>query len=281
LISLFYISSCGRTEADKIDESPIESPAYDFQLVSSKTQASLETLLQFSFQGKLPTDITNINWDFGDGVTFYGNYNTNNVYHSFKTLGNNTVKVKILYNNGKSVEKSIIVNITNNNQIKINKISITKVPQTSKPYYIFYGTYTVQDYFSGDWDQSYNRNTSDINRFADVYIELFKLRDIADISDPHNIITDSSELIYKSAIKTNQQNLIYDFSSSNLILNIESLKKLKIKIKDSEAGNSMLEDGGIDEEMRIDDILPNQFQALNQITINSNGWIYSIDYTKL
>lgn len=281
-ISLLCSLSCGRENSNTNDEDQIETPSYNFNLVSSKTQASLETILQFSFNGSLPNGITNINWDFGDGTTYFGNHYPDPVYHAFKTLGNNTVKAKILYDNGKSVEKTITVNITNANQIKINKISISRVPQATRPYYIYYGTYTVQEYFTGEWDQSFNRNSTDINRFADIYVELHKIKDIVNPSNPHNILSDNAELAYKSGIRINQQSLVYDLSSSNVILNLESLKKLTVKFKDSDVANSMEENGNSDEEMRSEDITSNQFQTSNQIiSTNSNGWIYSIEYQKL
>lgn len=280
LTSLFCVLSCSNSIDE--EESQIEVPANDFSLISSKTQASLETILQFSFQGSLPVGVSNINWDFGDGDTYYGNSDATYVNHAFRSSGNYTVKAKILYGNGKSVEKSISVIVVANNQIKLTKITITKVPQTIKQFSVMqYGSWVYYN-FSGEWDQTENQYTSSIDRFADIYLELYKTSNIVDPNNPQNILKDYKQQTYKSGIHLNQQSLIYSLSSENLIFNLESLKNLTIIFKDSDLAYSMAENGKSDQEMSNNDILSTSFQTNNQMfSINYNGLIYTIEYQKL
>lgn len=280
LAILFCISSCGRDESDSNNE--VEISNNNFSLTSSKTQVAVETILQFSLQGQLPESITNINWDFGDGTTYYGNSSVYNVKHAFQSSGNYIVKAKLLYGNGMSVEKTLSINVVATNQVKLTKISISRVPQTVKQFSVLqYGNWVYYS-FNGEWDQRENSGTSSIDRFADIYVEMYKTSDIVNPNDPTDLISNFKKLAYKSNIHINQQSLVYDLSSANIILNLESLKTLTVTFKDSDSAYSLNENGSADEEIRSNDIKPISFQTnSNVINIDSNGLIYSMEYIKL
>ena len=111
---------------------------------------------------------------------------------------------------------------------------------------------------------------------------MYKTSDIVNPNDPTDLISNFKKLAYKSNIHINQQSLVYDLSSANIILNLESLKTLTVTFKDSDSAYSLNENGSADEEIRSNDIKSISLQTnSNVINIDSNGLIYSMEYIKL
>ncbi|WP_369678634.1 PKD domain-containing protein [Chryseobacterium sp. ERMR1:04] len=227
--------------------------------------------------------INNINWDFGDGKTYYGNGSLSAIYHNYKTAGTYTIKATLLLNNGSSIVKTVNITVTNTNLLKINKITIISIPQkTNNKRWVSVGTGGMWQTFTGAWDESESYGTNNMNKFADIFVYITKSSSVPDPTNPHSVTTAYPEHLFTTGINPNQLNLVFDVSANNLIMGYDALENIKFTFKDSDALNSLLEDGGADEIIDSYNSYTSQFtNTSNSVTFTQGSLSFKVDFQKL
>lgn len=86
---------------------------------------------------------------------------------------------------------------------------------------------------NGTWDPEYS--STDINRLADVYFGLSKPRSSNSYGDTY-----PNNLWYRSLVKENQGDLIWDLTSANLYLNPSKVLLFGLTDKDGDLGQDLL-----------------------------------------
>ncbi len=256
----------------------------NLSLVSTKTQASVDTPFQFYFTGGINEQVNNINWDFGDNSTYYGNNSLSAIYHNYKTAGTYTVKATLLLNNGSSVVKTVNITVTNTNLLKINKITVITIPQkTNNLRWVSVGTGGMWQTFTGAWDESESYGTGDINKFADIFVYITKNSSAPDPTDPHIVTSSYPQHLLTTGINPNQVSLVFDVSANNLVMGYDALETLNFTFKDNDAANSLLENGGADEIISSYYSYTSQFTntSSNSVTFTQGGLSFKVDFQKL
>lgn len=280
MVSVIFLS-CSGGGSDDISENTninIGNSGNNLILVSSKTQASIDTTFEFYFQNSINEQITNVNWDFGDGFTYYGDGSLSKIYHSYKTAGNYTVKATLVVAGGTSIVKTVNVIVTNTNILKIKKITVTSIPQKTNNLNWVFGAY---QYFTGAWDESKSYMTSNVNKYADMYLELYKNSSTPDPNNPHQFLPSNTSFMLSTGIVTNQQaNVVFDLSSYNITLGYEALNGFNIYFKDNDAVNSLFEDGNPDELMATFSIPASELIGSSR-TFTQGDLSFKIDFEKL
>ncbi|WP_317127670.1 PKD domain-containing protein [Chryseobacterium sp. CH25] len=275
--------SCSGSSDDLNEITPntgIGTAENSISLVSLKTQASIHTSFGFYFKGGIKEDINNVNWDFGDGSTYYGNGSLEAIYHNYKEAGNYTVKATLLLANGKSVEKSVKVTVTNTNVLRIKKITIISIPQKKNNLKLVYsGGVSSWENFTGAWDESKSYNTASPDKFADIFIEVAKVFSAPAPGDPHNLLVSHFEPLVTTGIYPNQMNLGFDLTGYNVFMGYETLQSVNIVFKDSDADNSLLENGGQDEFIALYSIPLSEFTGTSK-TFNYGELSFKVDFEK-
>lgn len=275
------ILSCSGTSDDITENISAGTVENSVVLISSKTQASIHTPIQFSFKGGTKEEIKNVNWDFGDGSIFNGVSSLEAVYHDYQTSGNYTVKATLLLANGKSVEKTVKVTVTNTNILKINKITILSIPQKENNLKLVNsGGTSSWENFKGAWDESKSYNTTDPDKLADIFLEISKVSTAVDLTNPHNLLVSRLDHLLTTDVRINQTNLEFDLTGKNIFMGYETLQSLSIVLKDSDANNSLLENGGQDEFIGLFSIPLSDFTGTSKIISNGSSSI-KIDFEKL
>lgn len=279
--------SCSSSDSDNISENSNPNggnTGNTLSLVSTKTQASIDTPFQFYFTGGINDQINNINWDFGDNSTYYGNNSLSPIYHNYKAAGIYTVKATLLLNNGNSILKTVNVTVTNTNLLKINKITVISIPQkTNNVRWVSVGTGGMWQTFTGAWDESQSYGTNNINRFADIFVYITKNSSAPLLTDPHIVTSSDTQHLFTTGINQNQVNLVFDVSANNLIMGYDALETINFTFKDNDAANSLLEDGGIDEIIGSYSSYTSQFTntSSNSVTFTQGSLSFKVDFQKL
>lgn len=278
IFSVITISCSGGS--DDISENMntnIQNNGNNLILVSSKTQASIDTAFEFYFQNSINEQITNVNWDFGDGSNYYGDGSLSKIYHSYKTAGNYTVKATLVVAGGANIVKTVNVTVTNTNVLKIKKITVTSIPQKTTNLRWVFGAY---EYFTGAWDESKSYMTADNNKYADMYLEFYKNSSTPDPNNPHQLLSSNTSFILSTGVIANQTSQVFDLSSYNITLGFETLNSFSIYFKDTDAANSLLENGNPDELMATFSIPASEFIG-NSRTFTQGNLSFKIDFEKL
>ncbi|WP_347216950.1 PKD domain-containing protein [Chryseobacterium sp.] len=273
--------SCSGSSDDITESMNVNVGANSLALISSKTHGSIHTPIQFSFKGGTKEDINNINWDFGDGSTYHGDGSLEAVYHDYNTAGNYTVKATLLLADGKSVEKTVKVTITNTNILKINKITIISIPKKENNLRLVYNNgVSYWENFKGAWDESKSYNTTDPDRLADIFLEISKVFTAVDKTNPHNLLVSRLDHLLTTDVRINQTNLEFDLTGKNIFMGYETLQSLSILLKDSDANNSLLENGEQNEFIGLFSIPLSDFTGTSRTVSNGSSSI-KIDFEKL
>lgn len=285
MVSVIFLS-CSGGESDDVSENTninIGNSGNNLILVSSKTQASIDTTFEFYFQNSINEQITNVNWDFGDGSTYYGDGSLSKIYHNYKTAGSFTVKATLVLAGGTNIVKTVNVTVTNTNLLKIKKITVTSIPQktTNLNWVMVTGTTGNWVNFTGAWDESKSYMTTNVNKYADMYLELYKNSSTPDPNNPHQFLPSNTSFMLSTGIVTNQQaNVVFDLSSYNITLGYEALNGFNIYFKDNDAVNSLVEDGSPDELMATFSISASEFIGSSR-TFTQGNLSFKIDFEKL
>lgn len=286
MFSAIIVSCSGGSDNISDNNNPNNNgnSANNLSLVSTKTQASIDTPFQFYFTGGINEQINNINWDFGDGSTYYGNSSLSAIYHNYKTAGTYTIKATLLLNNGSSIVKTANVTVTNTHLLKINKITIISIPQkTNNKRWVSVGTGGMWQTFTGAWDESESYGTTSTNKFADIFLYITKNSNAPEATNPYIITNSYPQHLATTGVYPNQMNLAFDLTGYNLIMGYDALESLNLTFKDSDAVNSLLEDGGADEIIGIYYILPTDFTntTSSSITLTQGNMSFKVDFEKL
>lgn len=285
MVSVVFLS-CSGGGGDDISENTninIGNNGNNLILVSSKTQGSIDTTFEFYFQNSINEQITNVNWDFGDGSTYYGDGSLSKIYHNYKTAGSYTVKATLVLAGGTNIVKTVNVTVTNTNLLKIKKITVTSIPQktTNLNWVMVTGTTGTWVNFTGAWDESKSYMTTNVNKYADMYLELYKNSSTPDPNNPHQFLPSNTSFMLSTGIVTNQQaNVVFDLSSYNITLGYEALNGFNIYFKDNDAINSLVEDGSPDELMATFSIPASEFIGSSR-TFTQGNLSFKIDFEKL
>lgn len=278
LIALSLIScSKKNTTSDTGNSTP------DIQLNASQTQTAIDNNIQFSISinSDLPSNVANINWEFGDGSTYFGSNYSTYLYHQFKDTGTYEVKAKLLLQNNKEIEVKKTIKIININIVRIKNITILAIPaKTSNERFIFYsnGLSGYWANFTGEWDESKSYGTTDVDQYADIYLKLSKTMDIPDATNPSELISDYTYQIATTPVIINQKTNFFDLTSANIKLSLSAIKKFTVAIMDSDLANSLAENNTPDDGMGEWGSIPSDFQN-NVINVTSpSGVSYKIEY---
>ncbi|MDN3691637.1 PKD domain-containing protein [Chryseobacterium tructae] len=282
-VSLFsaIALSCSSGSDDITENNTGGATGNALSLISSKTEASIDTSLKFSFTGGTTEQINNINWDFGDGNTYHGDNSLDAIYHNYKAAGNYTIKATLLLANGKSVEKTVKVTVTDTHILKIKKITIISIPQKENNLKLVYsGGVSHWENFKGAWDESKSYNTTNPDKFADLFIEIGKVSSVPALNDPHNLLVSHFEPLLTTGIYPNQMSLGFDLTGYNVFMGYETLQSVSLVFKDSDTYNSLLENGGQDEFIALYSIPISEFTGTSK-TFNYGELSFKVDFEKL
>lgn len=153
--------------------------------------------------------INSINFSLDGGATFNGEYSTNfgntaKLYLDFDTIGTKNIVFRVKNSDGDIVDSPVTINVERGNAIQLKSLKLNSFFDMGKT-----------------WDAEYS--DTNINRLADVFFVFLK--------PPLNVFTGtrsgiptSSWLWYKSEIKMNESNLIWDLQNEDLYINIEELR---------------------------------------------------------
>ena len=156
--------------------------------------------------------------DGSDPVNFSGSdFGTSKVlYFNFDTLGSRTINIKVKNEKNEVVLKTIAVTVTRGNAVKITALQLKS----------FHNINTT-------WDPEFS--ATDINRLPDVYFGFSKSRLSNFGSDAY-----TTNLWYRSLVKENQGDLIWDLTSANLYLNPSKVLLFGLTDKDGDLGQDLL-----------------------------------------
>lgn len=135
------------------------------------------------------------NFVTGGGDTFSDFGTSKTLYFNFNTLGTKTITIRATSASGAVVIKTVIINVTRGNALRITGMQITAF-----------------DNINNTWDPEYA--PTDPNRLADVYFG-FNTGQLASYFENSSV----SKSWYKSITKQNQGNLTWDLTSANLYIN--------------------------------------------------------------
>jgi hypothetical protein len=274
------LSSCSKNEDNST--ATTNTPDNSVVIFADQVQAAIQKNISFSLTGNLPTDIANINWDFGEGPVFYGNSSNNSVYHQYQNTGTYIVKAKIIRQNGTIIESTKSITIVNSNIVKITKITIQSYYQ--KNCLRFVTTNGVNGSwvpFNGEWDESngFGPSTS-IDRYSDTYMIISKYQDIPNSTNPSNLVQNVKTTFTTTGISMNKQNDVFNFNTQNIVLSLNAINNFEVKLMDYEATNSINENGTADEIVGNLSIPTSSFQN-NSFTYNVSGLQIQIDYVNI
>ena len=140
-----------------------------------------------------------------------------NFFFGFKTIGQKNISVKATSASGITIVKNITINVARGNAVKITKLQITSFEN-----------------INATWDPEFAPTNP--NSLADVYFGLYTLQ-------RNNYYFEDQRLDsewYKSNIKENQGDLIWDLSSSNLYITPNKEIKFGLADKDVDLGQSLI-----------------------------------------
>lgn len=263
------ILSCSKDDSDTIPI--INNPNGNLNLESSTNQSSIQKIVDFyltSFSGSA----VNIDWDFGDGNTFYGSGDHTYAKHIFEVAGNYNVKAKVYFSNNNVVTVNKNITITNGNRVKVTKITILNYPNK----------YCIgsSGNFYGSWDEDYNYLTSNVNRLSDTFIKIGREVDTPNSDDPREIDYSKYKYLYTAPIIVNQTSNIFDVSNQNIYLNLDVNQQFILDVYDSDAQNSMSENGTTDDYISGADIYMSSFSN-NNFTWSSGTFQLKIEYVNM
>jgi hypothetical protein len=194
LITLAIILSACNSSDDT--GGPNNNSNLSLTVTASTSSAIIDEMIMVSVSAD--EAISSIEVSTDNFVTNYNqqsNFGTNTLlYLSFDTLGNKTISVRAKNTNGDEATKTLNVNISRGNAIKIEQLQVVS----------FYD-------INNTWDPEFG--DTDTNRLADVKFALLKPK--------VNVFNNSVNISnwYESSIKQNQGDLTWDLSSANLYLN--------------------------------------------------------------
>lgn len=259
VILILSVSACTSDSNDNTTQEPIVNNTS----VISVNQSSIQKIIDFHLEN-LPSNISNIDWDFGDGNVFYGTSSDISIKHIYEFSGNYTIRAKIYSgNNVINATKNIVIN--NGQPIKVTKITIlsypTKLCLSSTGFT-----------FSGQWDQTfyYGSGNTVVDVYSDTYLKIGRIIDKPNTDNPNYIDTSVYHHLYTSPVHINQVNNVFDLSNQNIIINLLADQILEIDIFDSDEANSLYENGNSDEYISSPSINNSAFVNNNFIWTEGN-----------
>lgn len=277
-IFLIFIScSSGDDGNSQPDPTPVVT------LYADQIQAAVQKNILFSINGEIPNDIANINWDFGDGTLFYGNSSHQSVYHPFTSTGNYIVKAKILRQNGALIETTKTVTIVNTNLIKVTSITVQTYPEKLCEKFVASGSSGYWVSFYGKWDESngFGSIPSDVNRYADTYLELVRHQKVPNSTNPSELVGNVNNYGL-TPVHLNQLNNVFDVSNFNIVLSLNAIDAFAVGVYDDDSTNSIYENGSESDVIGTLFIEPSSFQNNSfLITNSSNQLVIKVDYINL
>ena len=189
ILNLILLVSCSSNDIVESDNN------FEVTLIATTTTVAIDE--PYSINVTAPENIKTIGVSLDNFVTTIGNSslnfgNSTTLNFNFDTLGQKTISIKAINENNRVSIKQLNVTVIRGNAIKITGVKVVS----------FYNINTT-------WDPEYA--ASNTNRLADVFFSFIK----NSLNTPYNI-TNSYKNWYKSTVKTNQGDLLWDLSDKNI-----------------------------------------------------------------